>query len=145
MVSLLKEFVSGKKRRFKEDGFNLDMTYITERIIAMSFPGSGFESMYRNNISDVSKAIEKRHGKNFIVLNLSGRKYDYEKFHNKVHDFGWEDHHSPPIDLLFNTCWLVHNFLKKDVNNVVFVHCNAGKGRTGTVICCYLYFSGRFL
>ena len=53
MVSLLKEFVSGKKRRFKEDGFNLDMTYITERIIAMSFPGSGFESMYRNNISDV--------------------------------------------------------------------------------------------
>lgn len=30
------------------------------------------------------------------------------------------------------------------MNNVIVVHCLAGKGRTGTVICCYLIYSGRF-
>ena len=60
-MNILKEIVSGKKSRVKEEDFNLDLTYITNRIIAMAFPASGFESMYRNNIDDVKKYIEKNH------------------------------------------------------------------------------------
>jgi len=53
MVDFLKKKVSGKKNRYKEDGFNLDLTYICKRLLAMAFPGSGVEGLYRNNINDV--------------------------------------------------------------------------------------------
>jgi len=45
--------VSGKRKRLQDEEFDLDMSYITDKIIAMSFPASGLESMYRNPISDV--------------------------------------------------------------------------------------------
>ncbi len=83
--------------RFREDGYNLDLTYVCTRIIAMSFPAEGLEKFYRNNIDLVAEVIEKRHNHNYLVFNLSGRGYNYEKFHKRVIAFDWEDHHSPPI------------------------------------------------
>ena len=35
-------------------------------------------------------------------------------------------------------------WLDLNIENVVAVNCKAGKGRTGTLICCYLLYSGRF-
>ncbi len=60
-MNLIREFISGSKIRFKDDNFNLDLTYITKRIIAMAFPASGIESIYRNNIEDVSRLLQLRH------------------------------------------------------------------------------------
>lgn len=34
-------------------------------------------------------------------------------------------------------------FFLENQKNIIVVHCLAGKGRTGTVICCYLMYSGR--
>lgn len=49
----LRKIVSGKRRRYTDDSYNLDVTYITDRVLAMSFPASGLETMYRNNMADV--------------------------------------------------------------------------------------------
>lgn len=83
---------------------------------------------------------------------MSGRKYDTKKFDDKVEHFEWEDHHSPALHILFQACLHIHLFLKsklhlektfiENTKNVVVIHCNAGKGRTGTLISCYLLFSG---
>jgi hypothetical protein len=32
----------------------------------------------------VSKMIKKHHGNNYLIFNISGRKYDYSKFSGKV-------------------------------------------------------------
>ncbi|MDR3549599.1 MAG: hypothetical protein P4M11_15245 [Candidatus Pacebacteria bacterium] len=52
-MDFLRNMVSGNRKRYKQNGYDLDLTYITERIIAMSFPASNFESTYRNNIKSV--------------------------------------------------------------------------------------------
>lgn len=53
----IRKLVSGNRRRFTEDKINLDLTYITPQIIAMSYPSQGIESMYRNPIDRVSLVI----------------------------------------------------------------------------------------
>ncbi|KAL4442226.1 hypothetical protein ABPG74_009244 [Tetrahymena malaccensis] len=141
-MNFLREIVSGPKNRMKEDGYNLDLTYVCPRVIAMSYPASGVESVYRNPIDKVTKFIKSKHQNNFLVFNLSGRMYNYAKFEDQVLDFQWEDHHSPPIHTLFLICQKMQMFLKAKKENVCIIHCLAGKGRTGTIICCFLIYSG---
>ena len=107
----LREIVSGKRKRFQADSYNLDITYITERVLAMSFPAQGFEKLYRNSISNVANFLKKRHAKNFRVFNMSGRAYDISKFDNQVESFEWEDHHSPALHILFQACKSMYEFL----------------------------------
>jgi len=46
----IKKKVSGTRRRYIADGYDIDLTYICEnRIIVMSFPASGKEAYYRND------------------------------------------------------------------------------------------------
>ena len=143
MMDFLRKKVSGKKIRYQESGYNLDLSYITPRIIAMSLPGEGVHKVYRNSIDSVSKFLNEKHEGKYRILNLSGLKYDYEKFNNSVFEFKWEDHYPPSIDLLFQACHNMHYWLCADIDNIVVINCKAGKGRTGTLICCYLIYCGR--
>ena len=62
--------VSQNKRRYIDEHFDLDLTYVTDRVIAMSFPSSGSESLYRNSIGDVGEFLDKKHYGHYRVYNL---------------------------------------------------------------------------
>lgn len=143
MTSLLRKAVSSDRRRYKQEEFDLDLTYITPRIVAMGYPASGVEGVYRNHIDDVSRFLEQKHKSHYLVFNLSGRRYDNSKFNDNVLELGWPDHHSPPLHMLFDVCTSMHSWLNANSDNIVVVHCIAGKGRTGVVISSYLLWSGK--
>ena len=67
MASRLRKLVSKKKRRFEEDGFDLDLTYVTDRIIAMGFPSENMESVYRNKLEEVRKFLDLKHPNHYKV------------------------------------------------------------------------------
>lgn len=143
-MDFLRQKISGNKNRYKDKEFNLDLSYITPRIIAMAIPGEGLVKLYRNNINDIQKFFKAKHNNKFLIINLSGIKYDYSRFENNVIEYEWIDHQAPRLVTLFHICEKVFLFLSKDINNVVAINCKAGKGRTGTIICCLMLFFGLF-
>jgi tensin len=109
--------------------------------VAMSFPATGLESTYRNNLEDVARMLQLKHQDKFMVFNLSDRSYDVTKLNFQVLDFGWPDHLAPPLERLCCICKSIDSWLASDPLHVVVVHCKGGKGRTGTVISAYMHYS----
>ncbi|KAL4434977.1 hypothetical protein ABPG74_017733 [Tetrahymena malaccensis] len=142
--NFLKKLVSKQKKRYESDEFSLDLTYITPKIIAMGFPANKLESLYRNDRDEVKTFFQKKHKDNYKVYNLcSEREYGQKVFEN-IARYPFEDHQAPQFQLIYNFCKDLFKFLYEEGNedNTAAVHCKAGKGRTGVMICCFLMYSG---
>ena len=101
MKSVIRKIVAGPKKKTPFNGQELDLTYITGRIIAMAYPASSFfEKAYRNSIDDVANYFNEYHTDNFLIINISCRPYDYAKFGGRVREYEWPDHQAPPITTL---------------------------------------------
>jgi protein-tyrosine phosphatase len=145
-ANIFKRLVSKQKRRFHDSDFDLDMSYITEKVIAMGFPSTGVQALYRNSLADIIKFFKTKHNDIVKVYNLcieKDRIYNKDIFPNsKVGLFPATDHNPSPIKLILEFCIDICLYLIKNPKGVAAVHCKAGKGRTGVMICSYLVFSG---
>ncbi|KAL0478112.1 phosphatidylinositol-3,4,5-tris phosphate 3-phosphatase PTEN [Acrasis kona] len=155
MAYLTRRIVSKQKKRFQEEGFDLDLTCmftaihrdnhvldVTNNVIAMGFPSTSVEGFYRNKLQDVVRFLETRHKGSYKVYNLCSEKgYDPTLFNNRVERFPFNDHNPCPFEMILPFCRSVDEWLKQNSSNVAIVHCKAGKGRTGLMICSYLMYS----
>ncbi|MGH0156283.1 UNVERIFIED_CONTAM: hypothetical protein FKN15_031038 [Acipenser sinensis] len=114
----------GSVDHIMEEGYELDLTYITERIIAVSFPTACSEETYLHNLQDVTRMLKSKHADNYLIM-----------------DVGWPDLHAPPLDKMCTICKAMENWLNSDSQHVVVIHCKGGKGRIGVVISSYMHFT----
>ena len=88
--------VSGQKNRFVDDTFNLDLCYVTDRIIgrlsflfpnlqkAMSIHSDDWDSLWRNSSTELAAFFEKNHPGHCRVFNLTEKAYDTTIFNDEV-------------------------------------------------------------
>lgn len=113
MISLVRKVVAGPKNTTTYEGEELDLTYITQRVIAMAFPASDLiEKTYRNSIKDVANYFHQHHDNNFMIFNVSSRDYDYKHFDEQVRDYEWPDHQAPPLTTLVHIGYEMFKYLK---------------------------------
>jgi len=146
LVKGVRQRISENKRRFQVDGYDLDLTYVTTNIIAMSFPSKGSKAVYRNKIDHVARFFEEKYSDSshidYMIYNLcSEMEYDHRKFHGNVRRYQIDDHNVPRLEEMVALVEDVRAWLRggeEGRQRVVALHCKGGKGRTGTMICAVL-------
>jgi hypothetical protein len=116
-IVCLRTLVSKKKKRLLVEGYNLDLTYITNFVIAMGYPAKGTESTIRNKKDDVVRFLRERHGQMVKIYNLClepSRQYE----HSEIPEFGYGkyqmvDHNICSTRTLFNICMDMFLFLQR--------------------------------
>ncbi|XP_048342237.1 tensin-1 isoform X9 [Sphaerodactylus townsendi] len=124
-----------------EDTCELDLVYVTERIIAVNFASSSEEQTFCSNLKEVAQMLKSKHGDSYLLLNLSEKRHDISKLHSKVLDFGWPDLHTPALEKICSVCKAMDTWLNADPHNVVVLHNKGNRGRMGVVIAAYMHYS----
>ena len=102
-MNFIRSLLPTGKHRLMSGNKSLDLSVITPRMYAMSYPSENLiESMYHNDQDDIAEYFNKNHPNKYLIFNLSGIPYTNKaKFNNSVIDYFWPDHKAPPlIDIL---------------------------------------------
>jgi hypothetical protein len=88
----------------REERKIIDLTYVTDRFIAMGFPwdgrssaGSAAARQTANPIKAVAAHLRSYHEGHYMVLNVSEEQYDYGIFDMNVLEFKFPGHPAPPL------------------------------------------------
>ena len=139
-----KTLINSNNRRFIDRKYNLDLSYITPRIIAMGFPTTFPKSLLKNSVTDVADFLNERHGNSYLLIDLSEKKYDASLFKGMVEDYQMINNKSPDLLKIFEICEKIYDYLNRDIFNIIALKCKEGKGYVGVIICCFFLYIKKF-
>lgn len=119
-----------------------EVVYITDRIITMSHPTTPSKIIpaitAERKLAAIGHLLDRRHDGRYLCWNLSEVDYDISILNHQVLTFSFPGSPSPPLGLLLKLLLSLENWMKADERNVAVVHCLTGKGRTSTILACFL-------
>uniref|UniRef100_A0A8D1SDE7 Tensin-2 n=1 Tax=Sus scrofa TaxID=9823 RepID=A0A8D1SDE7_PIG len=124
-----------------ERRWDLDLTYVTERILAAAFPARPDEQRHRGHLRELAHVLQSKHGDKYLLFNLSEKRHDLTRLNPKVQDFGWPELHAPPLDRLCSICKAMETWLSADPQHVVVLYCKGSKGKLGVIVSAYMHYS----
>nr|XP_045004927.1 putative tyrosine-protein phosphatase auxilin isoform X2 [Jaculus jaculus] len=119
---------------------DLDFTYVTSRIIVMSFPMDNVDIGFRNQVDDIRSFLDSRHLDHYTVYNLSPKSYRTAKFHSRVSECSWPIRQAPSLHNLFAVCRNMYNWLLQNPKNVCVVHCLDGRASSSILVGAMFIF-----
>ncbi|KAF5928468.1 hypothetical protein HPG69_015074 [Diceros bicornis minor] len=124
-----------------ERRWDLDLTYVTERILAAAFPARPDEQRHRGHLRELAHVLQSKHRDKYLLFNLSEKRHDLTRLNPKVQDFGWPELHAPPLDKLCSICKAMETWLSVDPQHVVVLYCKGSKGKLGVIVSAYMHYS----
>lgn len=140
----VRTLTSAERRRYVAEGYDLDYSYVHRNLAAMGWPAYNYERLFRNSIQDVAAFLDRKHPSAYLVVNLcSERTYSGKYFHQQTSWYPMDDHNPAELEMMLAFSREAADFIAEDPNcRAVVVHCKGGKGRTGTLCCAYMMFTG---
>ncbi|XP_050313138.1 cyclin-G-associated kinase isoform X2 [Anthonomus grandis grandis] len=128
---------------------DLDIHYITSRIIVMPYPSEGIESAYKtNHIEDVRLFLDTRHPNHrYSVYNLTNKPYHSKFGPARVVDcsFAYPNHFKAPLlNSMYQLCEDIYQYLAGDSRNVIVIHCTDGKSTSSTLVSALLIYANLY-
>mmetsp|Transcript_82900 Transcript_82900/g.257802 ORF Transcript_82900/g.257802 Transcript_82900/m.257802 type:complete len:608 (+) Transcript_82900:74-1897(+) len=142
----MRRITGENKRRFvsQEHDFDLDLVYVTPRLISMSVPAAGpITRLYRNPLHEVVRFFETFHAECYLVVNACPElPYPSIAFQTGLVElFDVQDHAPPLMSQVVHFLHMALAWTAADAENVLAVHCRGGKGRTGSFCCAWLLYT----
>jgi cyclin G-associated kinase len=125
---------------------DLDMNYITSRLIVMSTPTEGIESAaFGNNADLIKEAIESKHGRNYRIYNMSTKTFRKDRF-SQVIDLGAQlvNNRAPSITFMCKLCANIVKFLNDSdaKQSVAIISCSDGKALSAIAVSTLMMYFG---
>jgi hypothetical protein len=148
MSQAAKSKVSKNKFRFVdvENNLDLDLTYIDKDLVAMGVPTVGFWNTFvRNSLYEVARFFKINHQGHFRVYNACPEmpypEWPFNKVGGSMTCYKIQDHSPPRMEQFLTFLEDARQFRSAHEENVIAIHCKAGKGRTGSLCCAWLLYA----